>query len=73
MDVSTEDLTALKEALIKGEREVSINDKRIVYRSVPELREAIHEIEMRLLRAGAKKGRIAPAARQIRLNTSKGF
>lgn len=73
MDVSTEDLTALKEALIKGEREVSINDKRIVYRSVPELREAIHEIEMRLIRASAKKGRIAPAARQIRLNTSKGF
>ncbi len=73
MDVSTEDLTALKEALIKGEREVSINDKRIVYRSVPELREAIREIEMRLLRANAKKGRIAPAARQIRLNTSKGF
>jgi hypothetical protein len=73
MEVSTEDLNALKEALIKGEREVSINDKRIVYRSVPELREAIHEIEMRLLRANAKKGRIAPVARQIRLNTSKGF
>ncbi len=73
MDVSTEDLTALKEALIKGEREVSINDKRIVYRSVPELREAIREIEMRLLRANAKKGRMALTARQIRLNTSKGF
>jgi hypothetical protein len=73
MDVSIEDLDTLKQALIKGEREVSINDKRIVYRSVPELREAIHEIEMRLLRASAKKGRIAPVARQIRLNTSKGF
>lgn len=73
MEVSVEDLTALKDALIKGEKEVSINDKRIVYRSVSELREAIHDIEMRLIRASAKKGRIAPAARQIRLNTSKGF
>ena len=73
MDVSLEDLDALKQALIKGEREVSINDKRIVYRSIPELREAIREIETRLLRASAKKGRIAPAARQIRINTRKGF
>ena len=73
MNVSLEDLDALKEALIKGEREVSINDKRIVYRSVGELREAIREIETRLLRANAKRGRIAPAARQIRLNTRKGF
>lgn len=73
MDVSIEDLTALKDALVKGEREVSINDKRIVYRSVPELREAIREIELRLLKAGDKKGRTAPAARQIRLHTTKGF
>lgn len=73
MDVSIDDLTALKSALIKGEKEVSINDKRIVYRSVAELREAIHDIETRLIRANAKKGRIAPAARQIRLNTRKGF
>ena len=73
MDVSIEDLDTLKQALIKGEREVSINDKRIVYRSIPELREAIREIETRLLRASAKKGRIAPAARQIRINTRKGF
>jgi hypothetical protein len=73
MEVSTDDLIALKEALVKGEREISINDKHIIYRSVAELREAIHEIEMRLIRVNAKKGRIAPVARQIRLNTSKGF
>jgi hypothetical protein len=73
MNFSTEDLDSLKAALVKGEREVSINDKRVVYRSVTELREAINEIEMRLLRANAKRGRIAPVARQIRLNTSKGF
>ncbi len=73
MTVEMEDLAALKEALVRGEREVSINDKRIVYRSVAELLAAIHEIETRLLRANAKKGRGAPVARQIRLNTSKGF
>lgn len=73
MDVRKEDLDALKEALIRGEKEIVINDKRVVYRSVSELREAIRDIEIRLLRANAKKGRIAPAARQIRLNTSKGF
>ncbi len=73
MNVSDEDLTALKDALIKGEKEVSINDKRIVYRSVAELREAIHEIETRLLRSKAQKGRGLPAVRQIRLNTRKGF
>jgi hypothetical protein len=73
MNVNVEDLDALKAALVKGEREVSINDKRIVYRSTSELLEAIHEIEMRLMRANAKRGRIAPVARQIRMNTSKGF
>ena len=73
MDVSIEDLAALKDALVRGEKEIVINDKRIVYRSVPELREAIREIELRLLKANARKGRIAPAARQIRLNTRKGF
>ena len=73
MDVTIEDLAALKNALITGEREIVINDKRIVYRSVPELREAIHDIEVRLLRAASKKGRIAPEVRQIRLSTRKGF
>jgi hypothetical protein len=73
MNVSEEDLTTLKEALIKGEREVSINDKKIVYRSVTELREAIYEIEIRLQRAKAQRGRGVPAVRQIRLTTRKGF
>lgn len=73
MEVSIEDLTTLKNALVKGEKEVSINDKRIVYRSVGELREAIREIETRLLRSAAKKGRIRPVTRQIRLTTNKGF
>ena len=73
MEVSVDDLNALKDALVKGEREISINDKRVVYRSVAELREAIREIEGRLLRDKAKSGRIAPAARQIRLNSRKGF
>lgn len=73
MNFSTEDLDALKAALLKGEKEVSINDKRIIYRTTGELIQAIHEIEMRLLRSNAKRGRIAPVARQIRLNTSKGF
>ena len=73
MNVNIEDLETLKAALIKGEKEVSLNDKRVVYRTVSELREAIHEVEMRLQRANAKRGRIAPLARQIRLNTSKGF
>ncbi len=73
MDVSVDDLTALKDALIKGEREVSINDKRVIYRPVPELREAIREIEERLLKAKMKSGRAALVPRQIRLNTRKGF
>ena len=73
MDVTADDLNALKDALIKGEREVSINDKRVIYRSVPELREAIREIEERLLKVKMKAGRVASVPRQIRLDTRKGF
>ena len=73
MDVSLEDLVALKEALVRGEKEVSINDKRVVYRSVSELREAIREVELRMSRKLRASGRRPAIARQIRLHGGKGF
>ena len=73
MDVKIEDLEALKDALVRGEKEVSINDKHIVYRSIPELREAIREVELRLSRKQRASGRKPAIARQIRLHTGKGF
>lgn len=70
----TEDqLTALEAALAKGEKRVTFGDKTIEYRSVEELKDAIRAVERGLAEQAAATGLIPPPARQIRINTTKGF
>lgn len=70
----TEDqLTALESALAKGEKRVTFGDKTIEYRSVEELKDAIRAVERGLAEQAAATGLIPPPARQIRINTTKGF
>jgi thiamine monophosphate synthase len=57
----------LRDALASGVLTVQYADKRITYRSVRELREALAVVEAAL--AGAAGARV----RQIRVTTSKGF
>ena len=61
-------LQALKRALATGERRVSFDGKSVEYRTVDELQAAIRAVETELARSAGK-----PAARQIRVTTSKGF
>lgn len=70
----TEDqLTVLEAALAKGEKRVTFGDKTIEYRSVEELKDAIRAVERGLAEQAAATGLIPPPARQIRVNTTKGF
>lgn len=70
----TEDqLSALEAALAKGEKRVTFGDKTIEYRSVEELKDAIRAVERGLAEQAAATGLIPPPARQIRINTTKGF
>ena len=70
----TEDqLTALEAALAKGEKRVTFGDKTVEYRSVEELKDAIRAVERGLAEQAATTGLIPPPARQIRINTTKGF
>lgn len=73
MAYQAEQLAALEAALARGERRVSFGDKTIEYRSVDELRQAIRTVERGLAEQAAATGLVPPAARQIRLTTSKGF
>jgi multidrug resistance efflux pump len=68
MPYTTAQLDALKRALATGERRVTFGDKTVEYRSVDELQSAIRTVEAELARHTG-----APAKRQIRLTTSKGF
>ena len=68
MTYTPADLDALQQALAAGERRVSFGDKTVEYRSVAELQAAIRTVAAALAR---EQG--APAARQVRVTTSKGF
>jgi hypothetical protein len=68
MSYTPADLEALQQALISGERRVSFGDKTVEYRSVAELQAAIRTVAAALARDQG-----APAARQVRVTTSKGF
>ncbi len=58
---------ALREALASGVLTVQYGDKRVTYRSVGELREALAEVETALARDAGTR------VRQIRVTTRKGF
>jgi len=58
---------ALREALASGVLTVQYGDKRVTYRSVGELREALAEVEAALARDAGTR------VRQIRVTTRKGF
>ena len=66
-------LTALEEALAKGEKRVTFGDKTIDYRSIDELRLAIRDVKRGLFEQAADTGLWPRAPRQLRINTSKGF
>jgi hypothetical protein len=58
---------ALREALASGVLTVQYADKRVTYRTVRELKEALAEVEAALAREAGTH------VRQIRVTTSKGF
>jgi len=58
---------ALREALASGVLTVEYDGKRVTYRSVQEIKEALSEVETALARDAGKR------VRQIRVTTSKGF
>lgn len=66
-------LQALRDALAKGEKRVTFGDKTVEYRTVEELRSAIRDVEAGLHKDAVATGLYPRAARQIRLNTGKGF
>jgi hypothetical protein len=69
MAYTQEHLLALETALARGERRVTFADKTVEYRSVDEIIAAIRAIERQLNHTGPGPR----AARQIRVNTEKGF
>ncbi len=58
---------ALREAMTSGVLTVEYDGKRVTYRSVGEIREALAEVDAALAREEGRR------VRQIRINTSKGF
>ena len=58
---------ALREAMASGVLTVEYDGKRVTYRSVGEIREALAEVEAALAREEGRR------VRQIRINTNKGF
>ena len=66
-------LQALRDSLARGEKRVTFGDKTVEYRSVEELKVAIHTVERGLADQAAATGLIPPAPRQIRVTTNKGF
>ena len=72
MAYTQDQLTALESALAKGERRVTFGDKTVEYRSVEELRIAMHDVRRGLFDQAAATGLWPGAPRQIRLTTTKG-
>lgn len=66
-------LQALRDALAKGEKRVTFADKTVEYRTVEELKAAIHEVEVAQHRDAVATGLWPRAPRQIRVTTKKGF
>jgi hypothetical protein len=58
---------ALREAMTSGVLTVEYDGKRVTYRSVGEIREALAEVDAALAREEGRR------VRQIRIDTNKGF
>ena len=66
MSYTADQLSALQNALARGEKRVTFGDKTVEYRSVQELKDAIATVQRALY------GQNAPV-RQVRINTTKGW
>ena len=66
-------LQALRDALTKSEKRVTFGDKTVEYRTVDELKAAIHEVEVALHKDAVTTVLYPRAPRQIRVTTGKGF
>ncbi|CAK0777426.1 Phage tail protein [Gammaproteobacteria bacterium] len=73
MAYTEEQLTALEEALAKGEKLVRFGDKTVEYRSVDELKLAIREVKRDLAEQASATGLWPRSPRHIRVMTRKGF
>ena len=72
MSYTQTQLEALQEALAHGERRVTFGDKTVEYRSIEELRAALHEVQSAMFKQAVATGLWPRAPRQIQINTSKG-
>jgi len=68
MSYTADQLSALQNALARGEKRVTFGDKTVEYRSVSEIKDAIATIQRSLNQSAGQT-----PARQIRINTHKGF
>lgn len=73
MSYTEEQLQLLRSALARGERRVTFGDKTVEYRTVDELKDAIRQVEMAMMRDAVATGLRPRAPRQIRVTTGKGF
>lgn len=73
MAYTIEQLNALEEALVRGERRVTFSDKTVEYRGVDELKEAIRLVKTGLAQQAAHTGLVPPVVRQVRITTAKGL
>ena len=69
MSYTADQLSALQNALARGEKRVTFGDKTVEYRTVTELKDAIATVQRALEQ---QAGQTAPS-RQIRVSTCKGF
>lgn len=72
MSYTQDQLEALQAALAHGERRVTFGDKTVEYRSIEELRQALHEVQSAMFKQAVATGLWPRAPRQIQINTSKG-
>ena len=69
MSYTADQLSALQNALARGEKRVTFGDKTVEYRTVAELKDAIATVQ----RALEQQAGQTPPSRQIRVSTCKGF
>ena len=71
MAYTTAQLQSLEDALARGERQVTFQDRTVVYRTVDEMKVAIREVKRGLI--DSEDPKISNTCRQIRVVTNKGF
>ena len=66
------DLDAIKAAIASGEQSVEVGGRKVVYRSVDDLRKARDDIAAELASAASTSG-VRRGSYQVRFSTSRGF